>query len=140
MAEARTAAKGAPVQTITALPAAYQKGGPKVYIADASKSSAVADLDKAHELAADRSDVLAYRASAWRYLLDNKQALADADAALALDPKNPHALLERGIIRRLSGDPEGARADWMRVVALAGDTPAGDLAKSNLDKLSEKAN
>jgi tetratricopeptide (TPR) repeat protein len=110
------------------------------YAAKQNYRSAIADLDKAHELAADRSDVLAYRASAWRYLLDNKQALADADAALALDPKNPHALLERGIIRRLSGDPEGARADWMRVVALAGGTPAGDLAKANLDKLAEKAN
>ena len=102
--------------------------------------SAVADLDKAHELAPQRADILAYRASAWRFLKDNVKALADADAALTLDPENPEALLERGIIKRLTNDPEGARADWMQVVALAGGTPTGDAAKANLAKLAEKAN
>ena len=52
--------------------------------------------------------------------------------------ENPEALLERGIVKRLTNDPEGARADWMQVVALAGGTPTGDAAKANLEKLSEK--
>ena len=100
--------------------------------------SAVADLDRAHELAPQRADILAYRASAWRFLKDNVKALADADAALALDRENAEALLERGIVKRLTNDPEGARADWMQVVALAGGTPTGDAAKANLEKLTEK--
>jgi tetratricopeptide (TPR) repeat protein len=108
------------------------------YAAKQDFRSAVADLDKAHELDAYRADVLTYRASAWRYLRDNKKALEDAEAALALEPQNPDALLERGIIRRLTDDPEGARIDWMQVMALAGGTPAGDAAKANLDKLDQK--
>ena len=109
------------------------------YAAKQDYRSAVADLDKAHELDAYRADILTYRASAWRYLRDNKKALEDAEAALALEPQNPEALLERGIIRRLTDDPEGARIDWMQVMALAGGTPAGDAAKANLDKLNQKA-
>jgi tetratricopeptide (TPR) repeat protein len=100
--------------------------------------SAIADLDKAHDLDPVRADVLTYRASAWRFLKDNAKALADADAALELDPENAEALLERGIVKRLTNDPEGARADWMQVVALAGGTPTGDAAKANLEKLNEK--
>jgi regulator of sirC expression with transglutaminase-like and TPR domain len=66
------------------------------------------------------------------------EARADADAALALDPKNAEALLERGNIRRLTDDPAGARADWLQVVELAAGTPAGDAAKANLEKLDVK--
>ncbi len=35
--------------------------------------SAIGDLDRAHELAPERADVLTYRASAWRFLKDNKR-------------------------------------------------------------------
>jgi tetratricopeptide (TPR) repeat protein len=101
--------------------------------------AAVADLDKAHGLATDRPDVLAYRASAWRFIGDNGKALAEAEAALKLDSDNVEALLERGNIRRLTDDPKGAKADWLQVVELAAGTPAGDMAKANLEKLKQAA-
>lgn len=97
--------------------------------------ASISDLDRAQVLAPTRAEVLVYRASARRFLNELKDARADADAALAIDPKNAEALLERGNIRRLSSDPAGARQDWLRVVALAGGTPAADAAKANLEKL-----
>ena len=54
------------------------------------------------------------------------------DRALAADPEDPEALLERGVLRQRRGDPAGARADWERAVELAPDTPAGELAQQNL--------
>ena len=98
-------------------------------------AKALDDLNKAATLDPNRSDILTYRASAYRFLNRLADARADADAALVLDPKNAEALLERGIIRRLADDAAGARADWMQAIELAPGTPAGDLAKANLEKL-----
>jgi tetratricopeptide (TPR) repeat protein len=101
-------------------------------------AKALDDLNKAATLDPNRSDILTYRASAYRFLNRLADARADADAALVLDPKNAEALLERGIIRRLADDAAGARADWMQAIELAPGTPAGDLAKANLEKLDVK--
>jgi regulator of sirC expression with transglutaminase-like and TPR domain len=60
------------------------------------------------------------------------QALDAVTQALALDADNPEALLERGILKQLRGDSDGARTDWQRVIALAPDSPAADLAEQNL--------
>ncbi len=100
---------------------------------------AIDDLNLAAELAPDRADIFVYRASAYRYVDAADLALEDAGRALALDPDNIDALLERGILRRLAGDASGARADWLVVVKLAGGTPAGDAAQSNIEKLDLKA-
>ena len=59
-------------------------------------------------------------------------AQEDVDRAMALDADNPEALLERGIQRKLAGDPAGAREDWERAKPLAPDTATGDLAEQNL--------
>jgi regulator of sirC expression with transglutaminase-like and TPR domain len=56
----------------------------------------------------------------------------DIDRAIAIDPDNPEALLERGIIRQRQNDAAGARADWERAITLAPDTPTADLAQQNL--------
>jgi len=48
------------------------------------------------------------------------------------------ALLERGNIRRLSGDREGARADWERIGQLAPGTQADMAAKANIERLDRK--
>ena len=60
------------------------------------------------------------------------RARADADRAVALDPENPEALLERGIDRQRAGDEAGARADWERAKTLAPDSATADLAEQNL--------
>ena len=53
-------------------------------------------------------------------------------------PNHPEGLLERGILRRLAGDADGAREDWLQVVILAEGTPAAEAAQANLATLDVK--
>ena len=48
------------------------------------------------------------------------------------------ALLERGDIRRLSGDVNGARQDWVKVSELAPGSGADEEAKTNIERLELK--
>jgi regulator of sirC expression with transglutaminase-like and TPR domain len=61
--------------------------------------------------------------------------MADVDRALEIRPDAPAALLERGIVRRLAGDDDGARRDWLRILEVAPDGAMGDLARANIEKL-----
>lgn len=111
-------------------------------IARASRANywtALDDLNRALDLAPERSDLLVLRASAYRYLNTLELAWADLDQAMKLDPDNAEGLLERGILRHLSGDTARARADWQRVIEIARETPAADAAHSNLEKLKTEA-
>jgi regulator of sirC expression with transglutaminase-like and TPR domain len=99
---------------------------------------AVEDLTRAIALDPKRADSFAFRASAYRHLDQFNQAAADADRALALDRNHAAALLERGIIRRLTGDDAGARQDWLAVLRAAPGTPAADAAAANLEKMDVK--
>ncbi len=96
---------------------------------------AIDDLNRAHELARERADVLVFRASAYRHVDALTMARSDIRQALERDPDNPEGLLERGILHRLSGDTEGARSAWLRVVRVAPDSPAADSARANLARL-----
>ena len=100
---------------------------------------AVDDLDRAIALDPGRADSYAFRASAHRFLDDLGRAEADAEGALALDGNHPEALLERGIIRRLGGDDEGARSDWIRLLARAPGPPAAASARANPQRMDVKA-
>ena len=84
-------------------------------------------------------DVLVFRASAYRCIESYELAREDVDQALQLDPDDAEALLERGTIRSLTGDLDGARADWLKVAEDAAGTPAGDTAQMNLERLDLKA-
>ena len=68
------------------------------------------------------------RASAYRRLGRSEAALADLAAALAIDRRHGEALVERGLIRHLKGDLDGARADWQEVIAVAPGTPSAEMA------------
>jgi tetratricopeptide (TPR) repeat protein len=96
-------------------------------------------LERARVLAPARADLLVLTASAQRLLGQADRAEESIAAALALEPDNPAALLERGIMRRLADDKEGARADWERVRALAADSPEAETAAANLKLLEEPA-
>jgi tetratricopeptide (TPR) repeat protein len=100
---------------------------------------AVDDLNKAHDLASDRVDVLIFRASAYRFLQSYDLARDDIDRAINLAPGNPEAYLERGVIRSLTKDLTGARADWQKTIALAPDTPTANQAKADLFQLDQAA-
>ena len=95
---------------------------------------AVDDLNKALAKG-PRADALAYRASAWRYLNDLKQARADAEAAVKLDPGLVAGWLELGNIKRLAQDDAGARKAWLKVIELAPDSPGADDARDNIAEL-----
>ncbi len=106
---------------------------------------AIDDLNMAIELAQQLADGgpeptfgLVLRASAYRFVEALPLALEDAEAALALSPNHPEALLERGIIRRLMGDDEGARRDWLALARLHGSTRAAAAARRNLEKMDVK--
>ena len=45
------------------------------------------------------------------------------------------ALLERGNLRRLDGDDNGARADWLMVLSLQPQGEAAEAARQNLEKM-----
>ncbi len=59
--------------------------------------------------------------------------------ALARDPDNPDGLLNRGILRRLTGDEAGARRGWLRAIAPAEGTPTAHTARANLEMMDLKA-
>jgi tetratricopeptide (TPR) repeat protein len=95
-------------------------------------SGALADLDLAAVLDADRAETWIWRAAAQRRLENFRSAEDSITTALRLAPRNVEALLERGILRQLRGEVEAARRDWERVLELAADSPAADLASQNL--------
>jgi tetratricopeptide (TPR) repeat protein len=97
--------------------------------------AAVEDLNTALAVGGPRADALAYRAAAWRYLGDLKQARLDAEKAVQKDPNLAEGWLELGNVKRLAGDTDGARQGWMKVIALAPDSPAADNARDNIETL-----
>jgi tetratricopeptide (TPR) repeat protein len=102
-------------------------------------AGALKTLGRAREVAPARADVLVLTASAHRLLGHRDRAEESLAAALALEPEDPAALLERGILRRLREDKEGARADWERVRELAPGSPEAETAAVNLDLLDAPA-
>ncbi|MFC7476005.1 tetratricopeptide repeat protein [Dankookia sp. GCM10030260] len=95
-------------------------------------NEALEDLARVLEAAPDRAEAWVFRAASLRRLDKVDQASTAVDQALRLAPENAEALLERGIIRQLRGDARGARADWERVIEVAPDSAAADLAQQNL--------
>ena len=75
------------------------------------------------------------RASAYRHIDRLHNALRDAVRAIELSPNYPEAYLERGNIRRLLNDVEGARQDWLALLTRFEGTPAADAAQRNIEKL-----
>lgn len=101
---------------------------------------ALDDLNAAYDLTSDRGTILVMRATAYRKLQQPDLAKDNVDLALKADPNDPDALLERGSQRAESGDKDGARADWMKTIELAPDSPAAADARDGLAKLDVKAN
>jgi tetratricopeptide (TPR) repeat protein len=98
--------------------------------------SAVADLDSVLDQAPGRDDALAFRAAAYRRLEVWELAADDAARALAANPANVDALVERAILRLHGNDASAARADFSQVLLLAPESAAADLARSFLNELA----
>ena len=80
------------------------------------------------------------RASAWRHLNNLNVATSDIEHALAINPDSAEALLERGILRQLTGNRDGAREDWKRAMTLDPDSTTADLAEQDLALLDAGPN
>lgn len=96
---------------------------------------AIDDLNKALDLQPGYGIALAFRAAAYRYVDSLVLAEQDANEAVRVAPEIPEGWLERGIIRRLKGDLNGARADWLQVLVLDPNGAAGDTARANIERL-----
>ena len=83
-------------------------------------------------------EAITLRASAYRYLDNLAAADTDLARALELDPGYPDALVERGRVRRLRGDDDGARQDWMMVVKTVPSGAVLEEAQRNLELLDVK--
>jgi tetratricopeptide (TPR) repeat protein len=99
---------------------------------------ALDDLNRALQVSPDRADALVFRASAYRSLNTLDLAETDIERANRLWPDSPEVLLERGSIRKHRGNVAGARADWLQVLALAPNSPAGEQARRDLQSLDVK--
>ena len=73
--------------------------------------------------------------SAWSR---SARATEDIELALALAPRLPEALLERGILRRTRGDLAGARQDWLQLRLDAPDSVAAETAGRLLEDMDLK--
>ncbi|MBT4770055.1 MAG: hypothetical protein HOO00_05960 [Rhodospirillaceae bacterium] len=98
---------------------------------------ALEDLNRAIELAPDQVEPLILRSTTYRHLNGIALARADIDHALKLSPNNPDALFERGMIRYMQEDKEGAKEDWQSVLLFAPRSPLAQAAKKNLEKVSK---
>lgn len=99
---------------------------------------AIQDLDTVIGAAKPNADHRVLRATANRHLKKYDAAQADIDAALAISVNHGGALLERGILKQLRGDEDGARKDWVLVVTTNPKTEVADAAQSRLQKLDLK--
>jgi tetratricopeptide (TPR) repeat protein len=96
---------------------------------------AIDDLNKALDIQPRYGIARALRAAAYRYVDSLDLAMDDAEEAVRQAPGLPEAYLERGILRRLRGNVNGARADWLRVLVLEPDGDAGETARANIERL-----
>ncbi len=96
---------------------------------------AVDDLNHVLDVAPNRADALVFRASAYRSLETLDLAEQDIEAANRLWPDSAEVILERGSIRKSRGNIAGARADWLRVIELAPNTPSGEAARREIQTL-----
>lgn len=96
---------------------------------------AIDDLNLVIGAEPDHARARVLRGAAYRQVEVYDLALDDLNLALAVAPDDPEGLLERGIVKRLTGDAAGARADWLTVLRLHDGRPAADMARRNLELL-----
>lgn len=100
-----------------------------------------ADADLTGALArAKRSDIYLLRATTRRALNRMADARKDIDWAIYLDPRNAQAYVERGSLKLIVGDKQGARRDWLQVLLITPNGPAGDEARRRIEDLEINPN
>ncbi len=100
---------------------------------------AIDDFGQALDRDPNTVDALVFRAAAYRLLDVADLAADDVARALALDPTNPDALTELGMIRRERGDRDGARQAWLAAINAAPGSAAADAARAAIERLDVNA-
>ena len=70
--------------------------------------------------------------------LQYTEAMRAGDWTQMAELMHPEALLERGNIRHLKGDRDGARADWLKIIETSPDAPVAAAARLNLERMDFK--
>lgn len=91
--------------------------------------AALADLNRAIQLAADQAHFYGQRGEVFRSLGHYEQAMSDLNRALELDPNNGEFYYFRGLINRSMHDRAAARSDFQRAVECGYQEAAEDLRK-----------
>ena len=99
---------------------------------------AVDDFSAALDRNESSLDALIFRAAAYRLLEVADLAADDLARALALDPGNPDALTELGMLRKDTGDRDGARQAWLAAINAAPGSPAADAARAQIQRMDVK--
>jgi tetratricopeptide (TPR) repeat protein len=81
------------------------------------RKAAIADFDMTLQLYPKADKALNNRAACYAYLGDPSSALRDFDSAIRLNPDSSY-LVNRGILKRDTGDFAGAREDFDAVIAI----------------------
>lgn len=100
---------------------------------------AIDDFSEALQRQPESVDALIFRAAAYRLLQVPDLAGDDLARALALDPGNPDALAELGMVRRDKGDIGGARKAWLAAIEAAPGSPAADFARAAIARIDVDA-
>jgi tetratricopeptide (TPR) repeat protein len=97
---------------------------------------AIDDLNAAISNGVETAEAYLLRATAWREVGTTELAADDIDRAAQKAPNDPGVLLERGRIRKLTNDIDGARRDFLAVVKIAPGSEAGTVARQELGTLT----
>lgn len=103
-------------------------------------ADAIEDLTRAIKYKNHMVDAFVFRASAYRHLNKLEAALSDVERALKIQHDNPEGLLERGNLRRLRQDYNGARKDWLTLMQRSPKSPAAEAARLSLERMDLKPN
>jgi tetratricopeptide (TPR) repeat protein len=95
------------------------------------------DLTAAIDRDPKNAEAYTFRASAYRFLNKLPEARLDIDKALQLSPGRGDALLERGVIKVMTGDAVGGRADWQQISNSAPGSPLARAAEENIARLAQ---
>lgn len=99
---------------------------------------AIDDFNQSLDRNSTSPDALIFRAAAYRLLGVDELAADDIARALALDPTNPDALAELGMVRNAKGDRGGARQAWLDAINAAPRSPAADTARAAIERMDVK--
>src|SRR5471030_3162080 len=91
------------------------------YLDRGDTAHAIADLNRAVELAPDFAPAYQNRGNAWYARGNYGQAIADYDATIRIDPSSPSPYVNRATVRRDLGYVDGALEDYQNAISLGTD-------------------